>query len=104
MEKYMDYVLEQLKTIMAVDSPSGYTKNLIEYLAEELDRLGFSYKKTIKGGLVADLGGKDETNGLVIGAHADTLGAMVTEIKPNGRLKLTPIGGLNANNIEAENV
>ena len=36
-------------------------------------------------------------------AHVDTLGAMVAEIKENGRLRLTPLGGLNANNAEAEN-
>lgn len=35
-------------------------------------------------------------------AHIDTLGAIVTEIKSNGRLKVSPIGGMNANNAEAE--
>ena len=37
-------------------------------------------------------------------AHIDTLGAMVAEIKSNGRLRVTPVGGMNANNAEAENV
>mgnify|MGYP001647762055 CR=1 FL=1 len=36
-------------------------------------------------------------------AHIDTLGAMVSEIRPNGYLALSPIGGMNANNAEAEN-
>lgn len=36
-------------------------------------------------------------------AHVDTLGGMVAEIKSNGRLRLTKVGGLNANNIETEN-
>ena len=36
-------------------------------------------------------------------AHVDTLGGMVAEIKINGRLRLTKVGGLNANNIETEN-
>ena len=30
-------------------------------------------------------------------------GAMVAEIKSNGRLRVTPVGGMNANNAEAEN-
>ena len=34
----------------------------------------------------------------------DTLGAMVAQIKGNGRLKLTALGGMNANNAEGENV
>ena len=36
-------------------------------------------------------------------AHVDTPGGMVAEIKINGRLRLTKVGGLNANNIETEN-
>lgn len=99
----MNYLLAQLKNIMAIDSPSGYTKEVVEYLERELNDLGFSSYRTVKGGLIADLGGKDANNALMIGAHADTLGAMVKEIKSDGRLKLTNIGGLNANNIEAEN-
>jgi putative aminopeptidase FrvX len=35
-------------------------------------------------------------------AHADTLGAMVKEIKSNGRLKLTRIGGFAWNTVEGE--
>ena len=49
------------------------------------------------------LGGKDEKNAVMVEAHIDTLGGMVREIKSNGRLKISPIGGMNANNAEAEN-
>ena len=34
----------------------------------------------------------------------DTLGGMVAEVKGDGRLRITNIGGMNANNAEAENV
>ena len=36
-------------------------------------------------------------------AHVDTLGGMISTIKPNGRITITPIGGLRAENCEAEN-
>lgn len=39
----------------------------------------------------------------MLAAHADTLGAMVSEIKGNGNLKVSPLGGMNPNNAEAEN-
>lgn len=103
MEKYMCYLIDRLEEIMAVDSPSGYTNDAVNYIKNELVSLGYSPKLTTKGGLICDLGGKDNTNGLIIGAHVDTLGAMVQEIKNDGRLKITNIGGLNANNIETEN-
>ena len=99
----MEYLLSQLETIMVIDSPSGYTRNVIDYLEAEMNHLGFESKRTVKGGLITNLGGKDKSNALMIGAHADTLGAMVKEIKSNGRIQLTNIGGLNPNNIEAEN-
>ena len=42
--------------------------------------------------------------GLLLEAHCDTLGAMVSEVRDGGRLSITPLGGMNANNAEAENV
>lgn len=101
MEKYMDYMLEQLKKLLAIDSPSGYTEKVTDYLAEEYTRLGYAPVKTKKGGILTDLGGSG--NAVLVMAHVDTLGAMVAEIKDNGRLRLTPVGGLNPNNVETEN-
>ena len=103
MEKYLDYLLSQVDEVMAIDSPSGLTSEVIEYVQNEFKDLGFATEKTVKGGLIADLGGKDGDNAIMIGAHTDTLGGMVAEIKSNGRLRITNIGGLNANNVEGEN-
>ncbi len=103
MKKYLDYLLFQVEEIISIDSPSGYTHDVINYLTSELTELGYTPKKTVKGGLIVDLGGKDSENAIILGAHADTLGGMVAEIKSNGHLRITNIGGLNANNVEAEN-
>ncbi len=54
--------------------------------------------------MLVDLGGKDEADALFLEAHTDTLGGMVAEIKSNGRLRLTNLGGMRAENGEAENV
>jgi putative aminopeptidase FrvX len=40
----------------------------------------------------------------MLAAHADTLGAMISQIKGNGRLKLTSLGGMRPENAETENV
>ena len=102
--KYGDYILEKAAELLAIDSPTGYTAEAAKWVMDEFSALGCSVKQTIKGGVLIDFGGKDEENGIVLEAHADTLGAMVTEIKGNGRLKVTRLGGMNANNAEAENV
>lgn len=98
-----DYVLEQMKTILAIDSPSGFTNKVTDYLCDEYRRLGYTPVKTAKGGVLVDLGGGPEANGLLLESHVDTLGAMVAEIKGDGRLRLTAIGGMEPNNGEAEN-
>ena len=54
--------------------------------------------------MLVNLGGEDETDALLLEAHTDTLGAMVAEIKGSGRLRLTNLGGMRAENAEAENL
>lgn len=103
MSNYVDYIVEETKKILAIDSPSGYTKEAAEYVMQEYRALGYEPVMTVKGGVLVALGGKDEKNAVMVEAHIDTLGGMVREIKSNGRLKISPIGGMNANNAEAEN-
>lgn len=99
-----DYIVEVTEKILGIDSPSGYTKEAAEYVVKEYEALGYKPVVTTKGGVLVELGGQDGDNAVLLEAHIDTLGAMVTEIKENGRLKLSPIGGMNPNNAEAENV
>lgn len=103
MEEITKYILEQLQNLLAIDSPTGYTKNVTDYLMAEYEKLGYTRKRTVKGGVLTDLGGKDPDNAVFLEAHVDTLGAMVSQIKSNGRLAVSPLGGMNANNAEAEN-
>ena len=66
--------------------------------------MGYDAKITRKGGVLIDLGGEEAQDALLLEAHTDTLGGMVAQIKGNGRLRITNVGGMNANNAEAENV
>ena len=102
--KYADYAWEQTAALLAIDSPSGYTNAAAQWVKNAFESLGFAATITVKGGVVIDLGGKDENDGLLLEAHADTLGAMVAQIKGDGRLKLTALGGMRPENAEAENV
>lgn len=101
---YADFAWEQAAALLAIDSPTGYTAQAADWVKAAFTDLGFPAETTAKGGVLVDLGGPADTDGLLLEAHADTLGAMVAEIKGSGRLRLTPLGGMNANNGEAENV
>ena len=104
MKQYTDFALSKTTALLNIPSPSGCTESAIAWLQREFAELGFECSITAKGGLIVDLGGKASVDGaLLLEAHCDTLGAMVCELKRNGRLRLTNIGGMNANNAEAEN-
>ncbi|MDY4488912.1 MAG: M42 family metallopeptidase [Candidatus Faecousia sp.] len=103
-KEYADFSWEQTEKLLAIDSPSGYTEAAAQWVKEAFEGLGFAAAITTKGGVLADLGGRDDADALLLEAHADTLGAMVAEIKGNGRLRLTNLGGMSPNNAEAENV
>lgn len=95
------YIIEKLKELTKIPSPTGYTHLAAEYVIKELIALGFSPKLTNKGCVVCEIGGENDP--IILSAHIDTLGGMVEEIKGNGRLKITRLGGLKAENCEGEN-
>lgn len=101
MDQYVTYTCDRLKELTAIDSPDGFTAKVIEYTVKQLFSLGFEPMITRKGCVVCELGG--EGRPIVLSAHIDTLGAVIAEIKSNGRLRLSPIGGLPASVVETEN-
>lgn len=103
-QNYAEYAWEMTETLLSIDSPSGFTGRAAAWVRERFEGLGFDAKITEKGGVLIDLGGENSDDALLLEAHTDTLGAMVSQIKGNGRLRLSPLGGMSANNGEAENV
>ena len=101
---YADFSWDQAAELLAVDSPSGYAAKAAAWVQDAFAKLGFDAKITTKGGVLIDLGGEDVNDGLLLEAHGDTLGAMVAEVKGNGCLRLTNLGGMRAENAETENV
>ena len=101
---YADFAWEQAAALLAVDSPSGFTSMAASWVKDAFAALGFDAQITRKGGVIIDLGGKNAEDGLLLEAHADTLGAMVAEIKGSGCLRLTSLGGMRPENAETENV
>ena len=103
-QNYAEYAWEMTETLLSIDSPTGFTDRAASWVKERFEAMGFDAQITTKGGVLVDLGGENTEDALLLEAHADTLGAMVAQIKGNGRLRLSPLGGMSANNGEAENV
>jgi len=100
----MNYVLDMLEELLNIPSPSGNTLKAIDFLEDEFKSMGISTYKTNKGALIATLEGENTDKEITLSAHIDTLGGMVKEIKSNGRLKMTQIGGYVWSTIEGEYV
>ena len=103
-KKYAKLAAEKTLELLKIDSPSGFTENAAAWVYSEFQSMGYDVARTNKGGVTVNLGGKFSEDALMLEAHVDTLGGMVSAVLPSGRLKITPIGGLNADNVESENV
>lgn len=100
-----EYLLETLNRILNISSPTGYTEDMVNFLVQDIESWGFSglpIQRTHKGALVVTWTGECDDRPRALTAHVDTLGGMVKEVKPNGRLKLTNIGSFAWNTIEGE--
>ena len=97
-----DYLSDFLIGLLNMPSPTGDAERGVAYTEAALRDLGLTTRRTVKGALVATLEGRSQTEPRAVTAHVDTLGAMVKEIKGNGRLALTQIGGYPWNAIEGE--
>lgn len=95
----LDYIVR----LTSIPSPTGFTREIMQYVQDEVERLGYAVTKTAKGGVLVTVEGENQQEQRLLTAHLDTLGAMVRAIKPDGRIKLDLVGGFGYPSIEGEN-
>jgi putative aminopeptidase FrvX len=99
------YLIKTLTGLLNTPSPTGFTDRAVAVVEAELEHFpDISLTRTRKGALTADWPGAQKDRPRALTAHLDTLGAVVKEIKTNGKLRLAAVGGLNWNSVEAEGV
>ena len=91
-----------LEELVNIPSPSGFTTKIMNVMAQKFEQVGVPYTRTNKGALIVTIAGHNDDEHRLLTAHTDTLGAMVKEIKPSGRLKLSMVGGFRWNAVEGE--
>ena len=80
-------LIEFLVRLLNTPSPTGYSEQAIDLVEKELSvHAPLEIWRTRKGALVARWQVPGSPAPRALTAHVDTLGAMVKEIKPNGRL------------------
>ena len=100
----MNQTINYIKELTAIASPTGFTREISDYLVHTLEKLGYQPVRAAKGGVNVTIKGQNDDQHRYVTAHVDTLGAIVRAVKPDGRLKLDRIGGFPWNMIEGETV
>ncbi|TPW29637.1 osmoprotectant NAGGN system M42 family peptidase [Pararhizobium mangrovi] len=88
----VDYLVGQLKALLDIPSPTGYTDTIVRHCSQELKRLGLTPELTRRGAIRAIRQGSRRAGARALVSHLDTLGVQVKAIKENGRLELVPVG------------
>ena len=102
-DKQVDFLVQLLN----IPSPTGYHVEAIPFIRKAFDDLNvpdLTIHETNKGALILTWKGESSDKPRGLTAHTDTLGLMVKDIKGNGRLKVTQLGGLTLSGAEYENV
>lgn len=87
-----NYVLDITKQLLEIDSPTGYTNNVMEFVCNEASQLGFNVERTNKGNGIISIDGNSSEKCVGFSAHVDTLGLMVRSVKKKGMLTFTKLG------------
>ncbi|WP_263144296.1 osmoprotectant NAGGN system M42 family peptidase [Pseudomonas sp. RIT-PI-AD] len=88
----LHYLQKVLLEMLAIPSPTGFTDTIVRYVAERLEELGIPFELTRRGTIRATLKGRRSSPDRAVSAHLDTIGAIVRELKSDGRLALAPVG------------
>ena len=84
-------VRELLEELIRIPGVSGYEDPVRDRIRELVKGYGMVYEDSV-GNLLLDLGGEGET--VLLAAHMDELGLVVTHIEDNGLIRFRKIGGI----------
>lgn len=88
----LEYLKTTLVKLLNIHSPSGFSDQVVHFVGKTLDSFGVHFEVTRRGTIRATMPGKRKIFDRAIAVHLDTLGAMVSRLKQNGRLEISPIG------------
>jgi putative aminopeptidase FrvX len=99
----IEYVKTLTSELLTIPSIAGDCDEATKRIAREFEMYDIPVTETNKRAIIGTWRGKDDERHRLVAAHVDTLGATVWQIKPNGRLRLYPIGGFDWRVFEGEN-
>src|SRR5438270_4422026 len=96
----LDALQADLAELTALQAPSGSEQPVIARLRDLFTPLVDTVTVDHMGNLTATREGPQGAPHVVVSAHADEIGALVTSIEPEGFLRLLPLGGVQSRLLE----
>lgn len=93
-----------LKKISETPGVSGYEKPIRDFLVGELKALGVSYSIDAIGNLTVLKKGKDSSKRILVAAHMDEIGFIVTHVDSQGFLRFNALGGFDPKTLTSQRV
>jgi tetrahedral aminopeptidase len=93
-----------LKKISETPGVSGYEKPIRDFLSQELKALGLSYSIDAIGNLTVHKSGKDASKKVLVAAHMDEIGFIVTHVDAQGFLRFNALGGFDPKTLTSQRV
>lgn len=90
----MRALLDELKVQCDLFGPSGFEDEVRAYLKEKVEALGYETTTDALGNLMVETGDKTSPYTLMLEAHMDEVGMMITQIEENGLLRFGCVGGI----------
>lgn len=85
---------QRLETLTQTPGPSGYEDEIRAVIAEELEDRVDEMRTDALGSLVGFRSGANHDQTLLLAAHMDEIGLMVTHVEEKGFVRFTSVGGI----------
>ena len=85
---------DTLKKLLAVYGPSGREEKVAETVRELLAGTDVTFDRDVMGNLFAEKKGSGDGKVIMLSAHMDQIGLIVTDIEKDGFLRVTNVGGI----------
>ena len=96
--------IKLLKNICETPGPPGFENGVRNLVLKEIENCVDDINIDNMGNVIALKKGKDETKSVMIAAHMDEIGFIVTHINDKGFLKFHPLGGFDPKTLTSQRV
>lgn len=96
--------LELLAEVSKTPGAPGFENKIRQLIINEVESLVDTVETDAMGNVYATKKGKDSTKKLMVAAHMDEIGFIVTHIDDNGFIRFHPLGGFDPKTLTAQRV